>query len=249
MNKKNDFYEKYTSTSSLANVDEVAVLEWSKGFFRAHYSKLLPQDKNAKIVELGCGYGRYIKTLLEMGYTNCYGVDISEEQISYAKNKLGLVNVEQAEAINWLEDKQEKYDCILALDILEHLEIDVLLSMGEKIALALKPGGKLIIQAPNGMSPLNPNRYGDLTHLRAFVAQSAQQLFLNIGLIPSGYFEVAPHIYNVKSGVQRLIWTSLIKPCLSIFVLLMHGRIFGGPIFTSNLIAVATKKNNHLPNN
>ena len=78
MVNENKLYERYTSTSSLASVaDEAKVLIWSKGYFRANYSKHLPSNKNVKILEVGCGYGRYMAALSEMGYTNCYGIEAS----------------------------------------------------------------------------------------------------------------------------------------------------------------------------
>lgn len=243
MENKNELYERYTSTSSLASgVDDEAVLTWSKGYFRAHYSHLLPQDKNAKILEVGCGYGRYIAALSEMGYTNCYGIDLSSEQVAYAKTVLQLTNLEEADALDWLDGKDTMFDCILGLDILEHFQTDDLLKLGEKIYKALKPGGIVIFQVPNGMSPLNPIIYGDLTHVRAFTPQSMQQFFLHVGFVPSGYFDIPPYVHGIKSAMQRAIWSGIVKPFLSIWVRILHGRVMGGRIYSSNFITFAKKE-------
>lgn len=242
-NKKIALYERYTSTSSLApGVDEESVLTWSKGYFRAHYSKFLPSDKNARILEVGCGYGRYIKTLLEMGYKNCYGIDLSPEQVSYAKRVLGLSNVDQADALDWLDGKEAMFDCILGLDILEHFQTDDLLRFGEKMYKALKPGGCVIFQVPNGMSPLNPLIYGDLTHVRAFTHLSMQQFLLHVGFVPVGYFEIPPYIHGVASALRRISWV-VIKFLIIAFVLITSGKVTGGHIYTANFIAVAKLAN------
>lgn len=234
-NKK--LYERYTSTSSLASeVDEVKVLMWSMGYFRATYTKLLPSDKNAKILEVGCGYGRYLKALSEIGYTNCYGIDLSSEQVAYAKTVLQLTNVEQADALEWLSGKDGMFDCILGLDILEHFPTNDLLKLGEKMFKALKPGGTAIFQVPNGMSPINPFVYGDLTHVRAFTPQSMQQFLLHVGLVPSGYFEIPP-----DGNLRRVLW-GMIKPCIGFLVRIIHGKIMGGHIYTSNFITLAKRK-------
>lgn len=245
MENKNELYERYTSTSSLVSgVDEEAVLTWSKGYFRAHYSHLLPQDKNAKILEVGCGYGRYIAVLSEMGYTNCYGIDLSDEQISHAKTVLQLTNVEQADALDWLSTKDAMFDCILGLDILEHFSTDDLLRLGEKMYRTLKPGGCAIFQVPNGMSPLNPIIYGDLTHVRAFTPQSMHQFLLHVGFVPSGYFEIPPYVHGIKSALQRALWICVVKPSISALVRVIHGRVMGGRIYSSNFIAYAEKSAN-----
>lgn len=244
MEANSNLYERYTSTSSLANVDEESVLRWSKNYFRAHYSKLLPTNKDASILEVGCGYGygRYIAALLEMGYTNCYGIDLSHEQISYAKTILRLTNVEQADALEWLDNKDNVFDCILGLDILEHLPTDDLLKLGEKMYRALKQGGVVIFQVPNGMSPLNPIIYGDLTHVRAFTPQSMQQFLLHVGFVPSGYFDIPPYVHGIKSAIQRMIWSGIVKPFLGICVRILHGRVMGGRIYSSNFITFAKKE-------
>lgn len=242
MGNKNKLYERYTSTSSLAcEADKEKVLTWSKGYFRAHYSGLLPSDKNAKLLEVGCGYGRYMAALSEMGYTNCYGIDLSSEQVAYAKTMLQLNNVEQADALEWLDGKDAMFDCILGLDILEHFPTDDLLKLGEKMRKALKPSGTVIFQVPNGMSPLNPITYGDLTHVRAFTPQSMQQFLLHVGLVPTGYFEIPPYVHGIKSAIQRVLWACIVKPTISILVRVIHGKVMGGSIYSSNFIAYANK--------
>lgn len=241
-------YERYTSTSSLANgVNVDTVLLWSKGYFRAHYSSLLPCDKSAKILEVGCGYGKYIQALSEMGYKDCYGIDLSSEQIAYAKSVLGLSNVEQADALDWLDGKEAKYDCILGLDILEHFQTDDLLRLGEKMHRALKPGGRAIFQVPNGMSPLTPIIYGDLTHVRAFTPQSMQQFLLHVGFVPSGILEIPPHVHGIQSAIRRILWVVIIKPMIGFLVRVIHGRMGGGDIYTSNFITLANRKLNVEP--
>ncbi len=243
MGAKYDLYARYRSTSSLAEgVDEKSMLAWSKDYFRAHYAKLLPADRNSKILEVGCGYGRYIQAMSEMGYAHCYGIDLSPEQISYAKATLGLNNVEQADALEWLNAKNGRFDCILALDILEHLNTHDLMELGEKMRAALKPGGTLIVQVPNGISPVNPVPYGDLTHVRAFTPQSMQQFFLLVGLTPTCYLEIPPHVHGIKSAARRILWSTVVKPLIAMLVRIMQGRIIGGDIYTSNFIAIGQRK-------
>lgn len=242
MTEKSALYDRYTSTAALpSGVDQDGVLRWSKNYFKVHYSDLLPLKKSAKILDVGCGYGKYLVALSELGFTDTYGIDLSDEQILHAKSKLQLSNVEHADALNWLQGKEAVFDCILGLDILEHLSTDDLVVLGGLIHRALKPGGTVIFQVPNGMSPLNPIVYGDFTHVRAFTPQSMQQFLLHTGFLPNGYFEIPPHVHGIKSAVQRLIWQALMKPTISALVLALHGRQFGGGIYTSNFIGSATK--------
>jgi 2-polyprenyl-3-methyl-5-hydroxy-6-metoxy-1,4-benzoquinol methylase len=239
-----DLYAHYTSTCSLAEMDQEATLKWSSSYFRRHYAKLLPRDKSRAILDLGCGCGIYLRTLKEMGYENCWGIDISAEQVSYAKHKLDVQNIECASALEWLKEKEGCFDAILVLDVLEHLQLQDLLELGNSICKALKPGGEIIVQVPNGMSPVNPFLYGDLTHVRAFTIQSLQQFFLNVGCELKGYFEVPPYVHDVKTFFRRLLWSVVVRPAISVLVTIVHGRVVGGNMYTANLIAVARKSNN-----
>lgn len=242
--KKNvteSFYRQYTSTAALSGVDEKSVLVWSIGYFARNYASLLPkEDKSAAIAELACGYGRYLMALEQLGYTNCVGIDISDEQVAYARSKLGLRNVEKADALVWLSTKNASYDCILAIDFLEHLPTDDLLSMGNMIYKALKPGGRLIIQVPNAMSPANPVIYGDLTHVRAFTEQSIRQFLLLSGLRNISCAEVPPYYYDAKSLLRYVLWKYTVKPLLHVYSLIAHGKSANG-IYSDNFIIIAEK--------
>jgi SAM-dependent methyltransferase len=41
---------------------------------------------NARILDIGCGYGRTLKELYDNGYENCIGTDFSEKMIERGKN-------------------------------------------------------------------------------------------------------------------------------------------------------------------
>lgn len=241
MATESDLYSRYTSTSALASgYAEEDALAWTKGYFRAHYARHLPANKDAAILEVGCGYGGNLAALAEMGYRQCYGIDLSAEQVAHAKSALGLSNVAQANALDWLNDKTAVFDCILVIDVLEHLGLDELLELGRRIRQALKPGGSVIVQVPNGTTLINPYLYGDLTHVRAFTPQSLRQFFLLVGLTPEGYFEVPPHVHGLRSIIRRVLWTGIVKPLTACLMSVVKGRVVGGHVYTLNLIAVAT---------
>ena len=231
-------FENYTTSDAVMNGDIANAIAWKKRYFLSHYPELLPKKKSADILELGCGYGVYVRAMRDMGYRNCVGIDVSEEQVRTAETELGLTGlVRQADAFQWLDQRRGFYDCILALDVLEHLSTEQMLTLGRSIRCALKPGGRLIVQVPNGMAPMNPIRYGDLTHERAFTVQSINQFFKYAGLLPEQCRPVFPHAHSVLSVVQRAIWRSMISPMIKLFVFLLYGRVIGD-IYTMNLIGV-----------
>lgn len=233
-------YNRYTTTSALANVDVNQTLDWTKAYMKDNFSAFLPRDKSARILEIGCGYGRNLLALQALGYTNTQGIDLSGEQVSYAQHTLGLGQVQQADALQWLQEAEAGFDCILLIDVLEHLDLDTLMSLGELMYEKLALGGRVIVQVPNDLSPLNPFRQGDLTHLRAFTSQSLQQFFASVNLCMQGVYSALPICAGVGL-VRRMLWRVLFNPVFSLLFFLLHGRSAFTTVFTANVIAVAHK--------
>ncbi len=165
---ENDLYKNYTSIAVLSDTPEKLFSQWGDLYFRKRILPHFPKDKSIRILEIGCGYGRYLLALSRLGYQDTYGIDISEEQINYAKQQLNLTNVAQADALEFLEDHQQNYDVVLILDVLEHLSLDYALTLLKKVQTALTSEGRVVIQVPNAMAPLSPNYYGDMTHLSLY---------------------------------------------------------------------------------
>jgi len=73
---KSGIYKKYTSMFK-ARVDNNAYEQFVP---YADYiiHRFLPENKNALIVDLGCGIGGFTRAITNAGYLNVQGVDISE---------------------------------------------------------------------------------------------------------------------------------------------------------------------------
>jgi 2-polyprenyl-3-methyl-5-hydroxy-6-metoxy-1,4-benzoquinol methylase len=233
-------YANYTSTAVLVGQDEAAVTRWSAGRFAASIAPHLPQNRSVHIIEIGCGYGRNIKALQELGYSNIRGVDISEEQIAYASNQLKLINVGVSDAVSALVGEEEVYDVILLLDVLEHLELSYSVQLIELVKRALKPGGVFIIQVPNAMSPLSPHRHWDITHLRAYTTHSMEQHLRLGGFTQMKHFELPPHIHGFFSFIRRGLWIIALKPLITAYMLIANGSTMGST-YTTNMLTVVQK--------
>ena len=233
-------FEKYTSTVVLANVDEAALTQTSTRNFERNILPLLPADRQANVLDIGCGYGRYLKALQLGGYGNAYGIDVSEEQIAYAHERLGLSNCICGDALQFLSDQSDVYDAILLLDVLEHLDVAYAADLCRAVHRALKPSGIFIVQVPNALSPLCPHLYADITHLRAFTTDSVEQL-LRIGGFGSFWHSATPTpVHGFKSLVRRAAWETIINPLLKAYFLIVMGSTLGG-IYTPNLLTVTSK--------
>lgn len=141
--------------------------------------KFFPSDKNIKILDLGCGYGVFLKICKEVGYQNIFGAEIIEKCVQFAKEKFNINSISNSEIENFLESqKDESFDIITAFDVLEHFEKEKIPELLGLIYKKLKNKGRFIIQVPNGGSL--PGLYvfhSDLTHEIAFTDCLIRELF------------------------------------------------------------------------
>lgn len=115
-------------------------------------------NKNAKILDVGCGTGRHSIELAKRGYKP-EGFDLSENQLAKARENAAKANVEikffQADArtLNF----KEKYDyaimmCEGSFPLMETDEMNF--EILSNLYKSVKPGGKIIFTTLNGLFPL-----------------------------------------------------------------------------------------------
>ncbi len=116
------------------------------------------RNKSNRILDIGCGTGRHSIELAKRGYS-VSGVDLSESQLSSAKEKAREANVN----INFskCDARQLPFNnefglaimlCEGAFPLMETDEMNYQILRGA--AKALKPGGKFIFTTLNGLFPL-----------------------------------------------------------------------------------------------
>jgi SAM-dependent methyltransferase len=105
---------------------------------------MFPGRKDLKILEIGCGTGGVTKSLTEYG--DVTGIDTSADALEYCR-KLGLTNILQADINEMdLSEYQGKFDLVLALDVLEHIQDD--LETMRRVRRLLNKGGLFLINVP-----------------------------------------------------------------------------------------------------
>lgn len=244
MNYRDKFYSKYVSAHLGRLYGKLTINEIKKQFpaWRIYFSGFLPQDKKAKIIDIGCGNGSFVYWLNELGYENAEGIDISEEQIESARN-LGIKNINQTNVIDFLNKSANndfgEYDIIFARDLIEHFNKEEILNLLELIYRVLRKNGILIIQTPNAEGPFSGRyRYWDFTHEISFTESSISQVLAVSGFSEISIYPVRPAIHGLKSFVRFIFWR-LFEFVLRFYLLIETGASKG--IFTQNLIAVAKK--------
>ena len=143
-------YHYLNLLSRFQDIEYVSYIKIVKG--------LLGQLKGKKLLDFGCGDGRFEFELRKEG-CSVLGVDFSKKAISFAKAfnyghpGLSFVSAD----IRSLTGK--KFDAILVIETLEHIKPEELPEIIQALHRLLKKDGKLIITVPSKNLPLSPKHY------------------------------------------------------------------------------------------
>jgi 2-polyprenyl-3-methyl-5-hydroxy-6-metoxy-1,4-benzoquinol methylase len=161
----------------------------------------LPADREARILDVGCGEGALLAFLRDRGYRCLAGFDLSPENVALCREQ-GLEFVREGDALH-LGEMEGTYDLILALDLLEHLPKEGAVGFLEGARRRLAPGGTLVVQTPNmGYVLAAYYRYSDLTHRFGVTERSARVLFRAAGF-EEGAIELRP-AWNATTLLGRV---------------------------------------------
>jgi len=240
-NYRKRIYKRYASRfqDSPAVFDVLAADRWGKAY-EFYLRRWLPGDPNAAILEVACGGGRLLHFLKGHGYVRLSGVDTSPEQVRLSLQVLG--NVEEANAIEFLEKHADAYDLIVGLDIVEHFNKDEALRFLDACYKALRPGGRLILQTPNADSPWGTaHRYNDFTHEISFNPNAVTRLLRMIGFesVEARELGPVPFGYSMTSTIRAALW-QMIRGGLKFWNLIETGSS-GSGVFTRVFLISARK--------
>jgi SAM-dependent methyltransferase len=201
----------------------------------------LPENRDAAILDLGCGHGALVYALESQGYQNVTGVDGSPEQVD-AAHRLGIRGVRLGDAIKILVATEDaSLDAVIAFDFIEHFQKPEIVGLVDEIHRVLKPGGRSVFHVPNAEGPFGANvRYGDFTHEQAFTRSSIVQLLKSSGFSDVFCFEDTPAPHGLKSAIRAAFW-AVFRLGLLFFVAVETGAMDREAIFSMNLLAVALK--------
>jgi trans-aconitate methyltransferase len=171
----------------------------------------MPDDKDARLLDLGCGAGLLMEWLRNgVGFSKITGIDADLGQVKFAQS-LNLDVEQVTEPWKWLKSKKE-YDVIIMKDVLEHIPDDIVLPMLTVVWQALSERGTLILTVPNANSSFASRyRYIDYTHLRSYTEVSLASELRRAGILN---LEIrGDDVWRPRSlkGAGRLILKALVR--------------------------------------
>lgn len=112
--------------------------------------------KDGKLLDIGCSWGRYLYLMQYYGW-DVYGTEMNEKAVKFAREKLGLKNVQQGffEDIMW---EQDFFHVVNMSMVLEHLYSP--LQSLRLLNSIMRRKGQLILSMPD-ISGIEAKLYGD----------------------------------------------------------------------------------------
>lgn len=192
MTYQKKLFEQYHRTRSVfLDSSDQEKLAWFAHYFQHLYQPHIKHmSKDSAILELGCNKGYLLKTLLKNGYHTLTGVDLSPESLKIAARIIPEATLVYQDAFDFLDEHPASYDLIILKALIEHIQKDKILIFLEKIANALRPQGRVLIDVQNSdwLFGLH-DRYVDFTHEAGFTKESLRQIMLitfdNVNVIPT----------------------------------------------------------------
>jgi SAM-dependent methyltransferase len=198
----------------------------------------LPEDRRIPILDMGCGAGQFLYLMNSRGYTEITGVDLSPVRVEQAQGAVPQARVIQGDLRKVLSANPARFGLITGFDVIEHFPKKEVLPLLILVAEALRPGGRVIVQTPNGDSPwVGAVAFGDFTHEWIPTPKSLGDLMGQVGLVDFVARESGPAVYGFKSAIRFLLWQGI--RALLIFSNLVEMGHRGSGIFSRVFLATA----------
>ena len=156
--KENDFNMDYLAFENKYRGSEESIQKLQEKFVRLYEGK-------DNILDIGCGRGEFIKTLLNAGKQYVFGMDINPQMVEKCKNE-GL-SVELKDGVSYLYDNDNlNLGGIFSSQVIEHLKPSQIVKLIRGAYKNLQEGSPLILETINPMALVTQTMAYtlDLTH-------------------------------------------------------------------------------------
>lgn len=130
---------------------KVRILEGEHGNIQSSFDYFLrfKLEKNARILDVGCGFGTLISNLYEEGYTDVLGIDTDANRIAKGRKEhhqiANRLVVYEGQHLPYDDDR---FDIVLMFDVIEHIP-NAGVFLQREVRRIMKNSGCLMFQTPN----------------------------------------------------------------------------------------------------
>jgi 2-polyprenyl-3-methyl-5-hydroxy-6-metoxy-1,4-benzoquinol methylase len=146
-------------------------------YYKKNYLRHLPGNRDAHILDVGCGTGNFLFFLRRQGYRNSKGIDLVGENVELCK-KNGFL-AEKGDALEYMEQTRSKFDVIVLNNVIEHLDKGEVIELLSLAKTRLNKEGRFILKTVNCNNIHGVTTYfSDFTHKTPFTEKIALQVSL-----------------------------------------------------------------------
>ena len=183
----------------------VSAETYSQYLLPVYLESRLPQSKDARILDFGCGFGQFVRELRKRDYPNAVGYDIEPTAVEACRAE----DIPIVDGTRFgLADLPQEYDLILASHVLEHIPKEQVVAMPCNLRRLLKPTGMLLICVPNAQANTGCYwAYEDFTHYTAYTSGSLYYVLSKAGFSKIEFIDVdcTEGMRLVKRTIKRLL--------------------------------------------
>jgi 2-polyprenyl-3-methyl-5-hydroxy-6-metoxy-1,4-benzoquinol methylase len=206
------------------------------------YAPYLPQDKAARILDIGFGGGWFLAACLKLGYRDLAGADFNiqhKDNIrAWAPDRITLHEI-KGNIGDFLGDKREQYDFIHLSHVIEHIPKYSLFWVVDSLYWALRQGGTLLVRTPNMEGPCaNSSLFVTLSHEYGFAGSNLASLLDICGFDEVSFLQFPEWPGTLKQRIGAMLRWPILKHSQ------LRSRLFGvnyGGQFGAELIVMAKR--------
>jgi len=206
-------------------------------YYDENYRALLPEDRAAPILDVGCGQGDFVRYLHGLGYRNITAVDRDAQAVASLTGLDGVTTIRANADANYVGSLGGGWALIVAKQMLYYFDRKEAPEFVRSLADALDKDGRLVVEIFNGA--LLSSRFTELKDpgiLTAYTENGLKRLLEGSGLI-------VERMEGVRAGGRiyralQAIWFGLYR----LLLILERGRDDELPRIGAKLIIAVARR-------
>ena len=204
-----------------------------------NYTPWLPADRNAAVLDLGCGDGRVLAFLAGRGYQRHEGFDRDAAAVEAARARVAAPVVVEHDWARYLDGRPRAFDLVVLKDVLYYVPRDEVVDALQAVRRAMKPGGRVLVEVFNGAAFTGPFiAYKDDAILWIPTEHTVRRFLERAGFVSVGLHPHRPPARSVRRRAFNLLAAAW-RGVLRLIYLAERGFSEGNPrILTTKIVAV-----------